>query len=568
MSLSALAQAHAPEAELPELPFALVLVTELMSSLTRAIRAHQLYLHNNPTYLKSLEGARRSFAAVWQHTEEIAFEVTETQLKWEGRVVLSEPDKANDNLPWLLYKDGVRELRLLRDVEQQELKDLIELLCRVRRASADEDDLLTLLWEREFNCVRYRYVDLMLEAEPIERLDDAARERLKDSAQNLEPLQEQLMPPGVVSLDAYDTTLYFLDESEIEYLRAQIQQEYQTDLRTNVMAMLLDIYEQQLEPAVRAEIVGLLEGLLVTLLVGGHYTGAAYLLREVRVCSERANGLTPADVEALRTISSKLSEHDALSQLLLALDERADLPPEDDLEALFEELRPSALGVALSWLSRLQSPRVRAILERAADRLASANSAELVRLIGAPEREVSLEAVRRAGAMRANAAVAALGRLLTQTDSAQRLAAVVALGEIGSPGALQHLERVIDDQERDVRVAAAKVFATRAHRPALSRFEAAIKSGRLDSADLTERMACFEAYGSMCGDAGVALLDGFLNSRSLFGKRGDSELRACAARALGRIGSNSAVASLRKSADDKDILVRSTVNKALRGGDR
>ena len=126
----------------------------------------------------------------------------------------------------------------------------------------------------------------------------------------------------------------------------------------------------------------------------------------------------------MRAVSAKLSEHDALSQLLLALDERADLPPEEDLEALFEELRPSALGVALSWLSKLQSPRVRAILERAADRLASANTAELVRLIGSPEREVSLEAVRRAGAMRANAAVAALARLLTQTDSAQRLAAV------------------------------------------------------------------------------------------------------------------------------------------------
>jgi HEAT repeat protein len=224
--------------------------------------------------------------------------------------------------------------------------------------------------------------------------------------------------------------------------------------------------------------------------------------------------------------------------------------------------------VALSWLTRLQSPRVRAILERAADRLASANTAELVRLIGSSEREVSLEAIRRAGAMRANAAVAALARLLTQTDPEQRLAAVVALGEIGSPGALQHLEKTIEDQERDVRVAAAKAFTVRAHRPALARFESAIKSRRLENADLTERMAFFEAYGSMCGDAGVSLLDGFLNTRSLFGKKGDPELRACAARALGKINSNNAFAALRKAADDKDVLVRTTVNKAIRGGDK
>lgn len=567
MTLSAVVAANAPNEELPEPPFAVALVNELVSHLTRAIRAHQLYLHNNPTYLRAIESARGAFRAVWSHTEEIAFEVSETQLKWEGRVVLNEPDKAADNLPWLLYKDGVRELRLLRDVEQNELTDLIDLFCRVRRAGQDEDDLLTLLWEREFNCVRYRYVDLSLEAEPIERLDDESREKLKDSAQP-EPLQEQLLPPGVVSLDSFDTTLYFLDESEIEYLRAQIRSEYAGDLRKNVLAVLLDIYEVQADQSVRTEVLAHLNGLLVTLLVGGHYSGVAYLLREIRVCIERTSGLTGADREALQSISVKLSEHEALSQLLQALDERADLPPEEDLEALFAELRPSALGVALLWLSKLQSSRVRALLERAADRLASANTAELVRLIGAAQPEVSLEAVRRAGAMKANAAVPALGRLLTLTDSAQRLAAVVALGEIASPGALQHLEKAIDDHERDVRVAAAKVFASKTHRPALSRFEAAIKSRRLDGADLTERMAFFEAYGSMCGEAGVSTLDGFLNSRSLFGKKGDSELRACAAKALGKIGSSAALASLRKSAEDKDVLVRTTVNRALRGGDR
>jgi HEAT repeat protein len=564
---ASVAATNAPAEELSEPPFAVALVTELMSHLTRAIRAHQLYLHNNPTYLRAIENLRVALRAVWSHTEEIAFEVTETQLKWEGRVVLNEPDKASDNLPWLLYKDGVRELRLLRDVEQSELTDLIDLLCRVRRAQADEDDLLTLLWEREFNCVRYRYVDLALEAEPIERLDDAQREKLKDSAQQ-EPLQEQILPPGVVSLDSFDTTLYFLDESEIEYLRGQIRAEYASDLRKNVLSVLLDIFEAQTDAAVRNEVLALLQGMLLTLLAGGHYAGAAYLLREVRVCSERAQGLNDTDRQALTTVAAKLSEHEALSQLLLALDERPDLPDEEDLESLFGELRPVALGVALSWLTRLQSPRVRAILERAADRLASANTAELVRLIGSSEREVSLEAIRRAGAMRANAAVAALARLLTQTDPEQRLAAVVALGEIGSPGALQHLEKTIEDQERDVRVAAAKAFTVRAHRPALARFESAIKSRRLENADLTERMAFFEAYGSMCGDAGVSLLDGFLNTRSLFGKKGDPELRACAARALGKINSNNAFAALRKAADDKDVLVRSTVNKAIRGGDK
>jgi HEAT repeat protein len=79
-------------------------------------------------------------------------------------------------------------------------------------------------------------------------------------------------------------------------------------------------------------------------------------------------------------------------------------------------------------------------------------------------------------------------------------------------------------------------------------------------------MAIFEAYGALCGDPGVPLLDGLLNAKGFFGKREDPELRACAAMALGRIGSESALATLRRAAADKEILVRNAVNRALRGG--
>ena len=168
--------------------------------------------------------------------------------------------------------------------------------------------------------------------------------------------------------------------------------------------------------------------------------------------------------------------------------------------------------------------------------------------------------------MRAPAAVSALARLLSLTDADVRLAAVQALAEIGTPGALQQLERTIDDDTREIRVAAARAFAARTHRPALARIEAAIKEKRLQEADLTEKVALFEAFGAMCGDAGIPLLDGVLNAKGFFGKREDPEMRACAARALGKIGSAAAVTALRRAASDKEILVRNAVNRALRGG--
>ena len=79
-------------------------------------------------------------------------------------------------------------------------------------------------------------------------------------------------------------------------------------------------------------------------------------------------------------------------------------------------------------------------------------------------------------------------------------------------------------------------------------------------------MAFFEAYGAVCGDNGVPFLDGILNSKGMFGKREDPELRACAAIALGRVGTKKAQESLQRASDEKEVVVRSAVSRALRQG--
>ena len=78
-------------------------------------------------------------------------------------------------------------------------------------------------------------------------------------------------------------------------------------------------------------------------------------------------------------------------------------------------------------------------------------------------------------------------------------------------------------------------------------------------------MAFFEAYGILCGDAGVPLLDGLLNAKGFMGKKDDPEIRACAAMALGKINTSKASDSLNRAAGEKDVIVRNAVSRAIRG---
>jgi len=558
--------AKTEERGLPEPSFPIVYVTELLKAFVKAVRAHQLYLPNNPMHARSLEAVRDAFAKLWQQTDEIDLHVVETRLEWEGRVVLDEEGRTSDNIAWLLYKDGIRELKMLEGFEQEELGVFFNLLQRVRKATDDDDDLLTLMWEREFVTLQYRYVDLTQESgtgiESMERAEQ--KEKILSPAQaeaGLESTQS-----SIAKMDEFDQTLYFLDDGEVEYLHNEIKREFATDLRPSVIASLLDTFETQKDPTVREEICGLLDYFLLVLLSSAQYRNAAYLLREAAVTANRAPEILDAHKQRLIQLGELMSDPKPLGQLLQALEDSPLRAPQRELDELFGILQPRALETILSWIGRSSNPPLKMLLEVGATRLASSNSAELIRLIGSEDEAVVLEAIRRAAALKSPAAVPALGKMLTVGETEMRLAAVTALTNIGSAGAMQMLERGLIDEERDVRIVAVRALGARNARAALPRVEAAIKGKELRESNLTEKMAFFEAYGLLAGDAGVPLLDGLLNAKGFMGKKDDSETRACAAMALGKINSPKAAESLNRAAGEKDVIVRNAVSRAIRGG--
>ncbi|HKN57885.1 MAG TPA: HEAT repeat domain-containing protein [Gemmatimonadaceae bacterium] len=554
------------EDELDEPSFPIVYVTDLLKAFVKAVRATQMYLPNNPMHARALDAVKEAFAAVWQQTDELVLQVVETHLDWEGRVVLDEQERTSDNVVWLLYKDGIRELTMLKGFELEEIAVFFNLLQRVRKATDDDDDLLTLMWEREFVTLQYRYVDLTQDSGPgVESMERAEqKEKILSPAQaeaGLESTQS-----SIAKLDDFDSTLYFLDDGEVEYLQQEIKREFSTDLRPAVIASLLDTFENQKDPTVREEICGLLDYFLLILLSTAQYRNAAYLLREAGVTANRAPEVLDPQKQRLTQLNELMSDPKPLGQLLQALEDSPLRAPQHELDELFGILQPRALETILSWIGRSQNPQLKMLLEVAAGRLAASNSAELIRLIGSDDEAVVLEAIRRAAALKSPAAVPALGKMLTVGEPDMRVAAVTALNDIGSPGAMQMLERALIDEDREVRIIAVRSLGARNARAALTRIEAAIKGKDLRESNLTEKMAFFEAYGVLCGDAGVTLLDGLLNAKGFMGKKDDSEIRACAAMALGKINTAKASESLNKAAGEKDVIVRNAVSKAIRGG--
>lgn len=552
-----------------------------MQIVSKGMRATQLYLPNNPVYQRAVDNIRGAFRQVWQATDDLIFDIGETEMRWEDQAVYSQAQR-NESIAWTLYKDGVRSLTFKPGVEDAEIVRFLAVLHQAKNLQADApDDLLTLLWAEDFQFVNYTFRELVTDnAVAIERGETAppvggsgggptgeATGRGTDPSTVRRQVEEEAPPKreGLVSVDDFDTTLYFLDDKEIEYLHKEVEREYAQDLRRNVLAMLFDLLELQTYGTVRSELISILENFIPYLLGAGDFRSVAFILRESKVIQQRARELIPEHREILESLPTRLSQPEALAQLLQSLDEAAGHPSEEELSDLFTELRAEALATLMGWLPKLSNERVRELVKNAAERLATTHTAEVLKALGSDDPAVQLEMVRLAGRLKLPGAADGMGPLLERGDRELKLMVVEALTTIGSPNAVRLLEQAIDDSDRDVRIAAVKFLGQRGHRNAFPRIEAAVLGNKLKDADLTEKMTFFEAYGALAGATGIPVLEKILVPKGgMLSRKEDPETRACAAMALGKIRVPAARDVLQKVMQDKEPLVRNAVSRALR----
>jgi HEAT repeat protein len=542
-------------------------VAELLAVMVKALRAFQMYLPNNPVYQRAVKNVQTACPPIWASTEELVLKVTETEFIWEEQVVYRQANKS-ESLSWSLFKDGMRALTIRRGAEEIDLPRLLTIVNQARFLAADAgDDLPTLLWEHEFECIEFRFIDFFtgdgagsvpqVTGQALE--GQTAADRKAQIAQEAPPQQRSL-----VEFDDVESTLYFLDDAEISYLAREVDEEYQRDVRGSALNVLFDLFEVNADPTVRHEVLRILERLFPNLLNARDFRSSAAVLRECKLLKDRIPELKPEYAQRLDSFGAKLSEPTIVGQLLQSLDEASNLGVDEHAAEVLRELRASALEPCVSWLPNLTSRPLRKMLEDLVDRLAHTYPTEVQRILGIQDSSALSGMVGLCGRLGLHQAVSALAEAMGHPDPAVRLAIVQTLGQLGTPGALTVVDKAIEDADRGVRLAAVRSAGSRGYKGALRRVESVVLGKSVKDMDLTEKMAFFEAYSAIAGASALKPLSSILLDRGLLRMKQPPEIRACAAVALGRLKTPDARDVLQRAAEDKDLVVRNAVSRALR----
>ncbi len=193
----------------------------------------------------------------------------------------------------------------------------------------------------------------------------------------------------------------------------------------------------------------------------------------------------------------------------------------------------------------------------------NAHPKQVATALATDQRAVILGALELVARLRLKEVEANVASLAKHPDIGVRSAVVQALAGLATPKAMQGMLAMLEDTDPDVRIAAMQGVSSRRYPRALPVLQKMVLDKDLEERDLSEKRAIFEAYGMLGGAGCVEPLASLLIGKGFKRRHADSDIRACAAMALGKAGGREARMVLEKAASDKDPMVRTAVTGAL-----
>ena len=590
----------------PRIPLALQSVVDLLTCLAHALKQMQFYGFGGTGAQRALEAARVVFDDVWAESDRLHVTVRANTFEVEGQTVYTG-DGLSDSLPFLFYKDGIRDLIFLPGFEREELGDFLATLGHARSIRVDDDDLVTLLWQRDLAFLRYGYVDVTADAAPIEEPQAAtgntgnadadagasdgplaragggrgatasaaaasavpgaivrrlSAQVLAAEAAPRDPWEDPERLRGASTPAAADrATPLILEPAEMAAIQSQIEMELVRDVVGDIVAALLDSLEDAPAPK-QAEILSILAGFLPALLDERRLDLVADAVLEIdrmaadgRIASEHQ--------EAVQQVAQGPRMAAAMEALLAALQGGEFVPSLATVTRLLARLGSVCFVALVRGAETTKSRELRGALQTAMDAVFTAHPARAYEALAGGD-VVVLRAILRTMQEHADVAhVRRVAKLLYHEDATVREGAVRVVVVSGGRDGAHTLRRALADPSADVRIAALWGLGTWRVAELCSDLEARLQDKALLEISDAERMAIFEAYARIGGEAAVPLLARFLTGRAPLGRRWPSELRVCAARVLPLTESRAGKAALIKASRDDDDAVRRVAQRAL-----
>jgi hypothetical protein len=522
----------------------------LIQTFLQTVKAYRLYEASHPLLSKFLDRLRNDFDHYFHEFDSFSLQVGEYQLFFRGKVVY-ESEEVKESLAFAFYKDGIREIRFFQGLEFKEIVDFLNIMRKSDSVNRLEDDLVTLLWERDFSHIAITTVDDFSDGSSIvipateEELSKGLEYRRSkgedgkgkaNEAETGEPppfveeLKQVLNPaPGQSLVQACQ-----LNSNEMMEINGQVQEEqhpkYHHVLIHYLIEMLLhlgedmDAYENMISYFERS-----IESLLEKKEVGN----AVAILKDLKDTME-SMALKDKQILAIHRIFETSSDSHHVELIANAIKANEEVNSESIVQYL-HLLTKKPIGSLCELLGELESVKWKNVVTDLLVEFSQEDIQPLIKFLLDRNPIVVRQILSILEKVGHPSTAKYLGSLVTHRDSKVRELVLRLLMQFGDKGK-DLMQRFLKDPVAEIRARASISLARTVKDKAVKPLMEIILSEDFDKRAYEEKASFFKALGETGSKEVIPALKEIANKRTWFKKAKWEEMRVCAANTLKMLG--------------------------------
>lgn len=523
----------------------------LIQTFLQTIKAFRIYEANHPILLKFMERLKRDFDHYFEEFDSFPLLVGEHRFFYKGKVVYENQD-VKESLAFFFYKDGIREIKFIKGLEFKEVVDFLHIVRKSETVNRLEDDLVTLLWEKDFSHITFGTVDEFLESgnlsvpateeDFIERLEfkgvgregvdesPPVQEKEPPSALMIESLRQAINPaPGQSLVQACQLT-----PDEIKEINQEIEQEYQSDyiylLIDNLIEILLHLGEDM---DAYENMISYFERTIGSFLEKREVRKAVVVLKKLNDTME-SMVLKDKQIFAIRRILDTFSGFRFIDLLGEAMKGNGEVDSEAIVQYL-HLLTRKAVEPLCGLLGKVESGKWRKVLCDLLSELSREEIKPLIKFLSEPDPFLVCHILYILGKIGHPSTVKYLGNLVHHPDPRVREETFQVLKKLGQP-AKDLLQKFLKDPLTEMRTKAAPAYAKVARESAFKPLQSIILSEDFLKRDYEEKASFFKALGETGSEEVIPMLKRIAKKRRWFQRGRWEEMRLCAQNTLKMLG--------------------------------
>ena len=544
----------------------------------------KVYPPENPSVKTWIDSFSQKIKEFLNQYGEFKIQIEEFSFSFGGEIIHKDEAK-KQSLPFLFFKDGMRELSFHKGLDDEETQKFLETIKKEAELPHEDSDIVNTFWENDFVYIRHFALDEFLDSDIGDKEGDLNIDRSKFSSGKVEltPEDEKEITKRKLALGLYpdqleqddinninnpnslnlDSSIEQISESDIPKIESMLLLNRESSNTKELQTLLLEILFLEEKEEQFSGTLDVLDQCHQEVVYKADFAQAVSLLNHVHELKETVSDQTKEKKELLEKILSKAKDESSLKMLKqIFLDERI-----QDFDSFFQYLKilgPTTLSLAADIWEKTQDPNLRS---KASNFLQEMGQQDFVSLLGIAQdgkTDLIKEVIAILGKTGNKEIIPHLEKFTDHKDKNIRLATIQALKIINDEAANEILLRLLKDEDGEVRTLALMNLNHLKNQAAFDSVMLMVKRKNFHKKNKMEKNAILQFLARSQNEKVNSLLQSFLKKGPILSKSRLNETRLCAVDALETMATSTSVDILKKGIKLRNKTLRQACKLALR----